>query len=395
MKSFQYHIPTEIAFGADTTNRIAELVTQYGGKRVLLVYGSERVVRNGLVPKIQGLLVEAGLFCAAFSGVQPNPLLSRAEEGVRQAIYFAADFIVALGGGSVIDTAKGIALGAANPKEKLWDLWTGQRPFETVLPVGAVVTIPAAGSEMGNLAVLTHDELHAKRVFGAPQFRPKFAIMDPTLCAKLPPYQVACGVTDILMHTLERYFSPVLGNVLTDEIAEGLMRTVVRYGAAAVEDPGNYEAMSELMWCGSLSNCDLTGLGGIPDFATHELGHELSAQFGVAHGASMAVIWPAWARSCVGTNSARFAQYARTVWEVDEPGNEMAALAGIQATEAYFDLLNMPVCFSSVEGMGVLDADGIDALTQGCLHGGERSSIGAFRQLDRGDITQIYMAANH
>lgn len=394
MQSFSFYNPTEIAFGRDALDRVAGLTRQYGGSRVLLVYGGGSVVKSGLLAKAEALLETAGIACALFGGAQPNPLLSHAVEGVNKAVSFGADMILAVGGGSAIDTAKGIALGAANPEDGLWAMWIGEKPSKKALPLGVILTIPAAGSEMSDSAVLTNDDLCSKRGLSIPLFRPRFSIMNPEFCYTLPPYQVGCGATDIIMHTLERYFSPVLGNLLTDEIAEGLIRTVIRCGVGAVKNPSDYDAMSELMWCGSVSHNDLTGLGGVSDFSTHQLSHELSSRFGVAHGASLAAIWGSWARHCLGTNPARFAQYAKQVWNIQETDEQKAALAGIKATVDYFAALGMPTCFSEIESMGVQAEEGLVALTDGCLRGGERSAIGSFMRLSRNDIYEIYKDAN-
>ena len=283
MESFVYHVPTEIRFGPGSEDGAAELVRKYGGRRVLVVYGGGSAVKSGLIGRLTAQLEAAGLTAVPFGGAQPNPRLAHALEGAALARAQDVDFILAVGGGSVIDTAKAIAHGTANPGVDLWDFWLGKAALTRTTPVGVVLTIPAAGSETSDSAVLTNGD--AKRGLNSSFNRPVFAILDPRLAATLPKFQVACGVTDILMHTLDRYFNPVSDNETTDALAEALLRTVLRNGPAALENPGNLHAMSELMWCGSLSHNGLTGLGGKKDFAVHQLGHALSAKYDVAHGA--------------------------------------------------------------------------------------------------------------
>ena len=261
MREFTYKLPTEIIFGENTESRTGELVKKYGGSRVLVVYGGGSVIRSGLMDRVTASLQEAGVEYALFGGVQPNPLLSKAVEGVQAAIDMDADLILAVGGGSAIDTAKGIAHGAANPGVDLWDIWTLKVPLTKTLPVGAVLTIPAAGSETSASSVLTNEETKRKLGLNVEMNRPVFAIMNPALAATLPKWQIACGIADIMMHTIDRYFNPLTGNALTDELGEAVLRMTIKHGKLAWEDPSNYHAMSELTWCGSVSHNGLTGLG--------------------------------------------------------------------------------------------------------------------------------------
>lgn len=391
MESFNYHVPTEVCFGPGSENQTAALVQKYGGSRVLVVYGGQSARKSGLLERITQQLADAGITYAPFGGAQPNPRLSHAREGVAQALALGADLILAVGGGSVIDTAKAIAHGAANPGTDLWDFWLGKRPLTKTLPVGVVLTIPAAGSETSDSAVLTNGD--AKRGLNSSFNRPVFAILDPKLAATLPKFQVACGVTDILMHTLDRYFNPVSDNETTDALAEALLRTVLRNGPAALENPGNLHAMSELMWCGSLSHNGLTGLGGKKDFAVHQLGHALSAKYDVAHGVSLSAVWPAWARYVAGADGfRRFAQFARRVWAVDEAGDEAAARLGIERQTAFFRSLGMPVSLPEL-GFGVLTEGDLADLAARCSYGHSRT-IGSFRVLDEAAMAAVYRAAN-
>ena len=393
MHDFTYWSPTEVVFGRDTETQVADYVKKYGGSHALLVYGGGSVVRSGLLDRVCAALDEAGIAHDAFGGVQPNPTVEYAREGVRAAIDCGADFILAVGGGSAIDTAKGIAHGAANPDIDIWQFWSGEVPVEKSMPVGVILTIAAAGSETSASSVLTNRETGSKRGLDNVSFNfPKFAIMDPALAGTLPRYQVACGVTDIMMHTLDRYFTPV-DNELTDAIAEALLRTVIAYGAPAVKDPTDYEAMSEVMWCGSVSHNGLTGLGGPGDFAPHQLGHELSAMFDIAHGASLSAIWGDWAEYVCHAKLLRFVRYAKNVWHITEGSDEEIAAAGIRATVDYFKSIGVPTCFSEAEEIGVQSEDVLRELTERCTFGGTRT-IGSFRVLDGKDILKIYQAAN-
>ena len=393
MQPFEFYLKTEVVFGAGSEARTAELVKKHGGHRCLVVYGGGSCVRSGLLDRICGLLRDAGIPHETFGGVQPNPRLAHARDGVAKAIAMDADLILAVGGGSVIDTAKGIAHGAANPGTDIWDFWLGKAKLTKSLPVGVVLTIPAAGSETSDSAVLTDKETELKRGLSSDWNRPAFAVMDPCLAATLPKYQVACGVTDILMHTLDRYFNPVPDNETSDALAEALLRVVLDNGRKVFENPGDVHAMSEIMWCGSLSHNGLTGLGGKKDFAVHQLGHPLSAAYDVAHGASLAAVWRSWAEAVAAEDGyARFARFARNVWDVTEENNVAAAKAGIEKQTTYFRALGMPTNLTELD-FGPLDENALHRLTELCTYGYTRT-IGTFRVLDKDAIYRIYAAAN-
>lgn len=392
MLSFTQYAPTEIHFGRDTQHRVAELVRKHGGSRVLIVYGGGSVERSGLLQEITDQLAKADIPCLPFGGAKPNPLLSHAKAGIKAAIGFQADFILALGGGSAIDTAKGIAIGAKNPDTDIWRFWARELVVEKALPVGVVLTISAAGSETSSSSVLTNDETGEKRGLSSDFNRPRFAVMNPELTFTLPKYQIACGIADIMMHTLDRYFTLVEGNELTDELAEALLRVTIRNGRTAMENPSDYGAASELMWCGSLSHNGLTGLGRTGDFAVHQLGHELSGRFDVAHGASLTTMWGSWATYCLPVSVARFARYARNVWQVNEQDDEAAARLGIAKTVEYFASISMPTCFTEL-GIGIQDEDTIRELARSCTFFGKRL-VGNFKPLDQTDIENIYRLAN-
>ena len=391
MHAFTYYAPTEVVFGPGTEEQAGQYVVKYGGSRVFVVYGGGSALRSGLLDRVTRSLEGAGLAVEAFGGAKPNPTLAHAREGVKQALAFGADFVLAVGGGSAIDTAKAIAHGVANPERDIWDFWSRKAVLERSIPIGAILTISAAGSEMSNSAVLTNEELPRKRGLSTDFNRPKFAILNPELTYTLPRYQIACGIVDIMMHTLDRYFQPV-DNALTDALAEGLLRTVIAQGRRAMENSHDYEAMSELMWAGSLSHTGLTGLGGPGDWAVHQLGPELSARFDVAHGASLAAVWGSWAGYVSAQHPERFARYARNVWGVTAEDDAQAASAGIQATVDYFVSLDMPTSFADC--IGVQPPETCADMAYRCAYEGSRT-IGSLQVLTQEDIGKIYEAANH
>lgn len=393
MHAFTYLSPTEVVFGKDTQHQTAAYIRRYGGSRVLLVYGGGSVLRSGLLPQVRRILEEDSLPCEVFGGAKANPTLEHARKGVLLAKEMKADFILGIGGGSAIDTAKAIALGAANPDTDIWEFWSRAQKPNCSLPVGVILTIPAAGSETSDSSVLTNTETGSKRGLSTDLNRPKFAIMNPELTYTLPVYQVACGVTDIMMHTLDRYFNPI-DNEMTDSIAEALLRTVIAKGTIAVDNPHDYDAMSELMWAGSLSHNGLTGLGGLPDFAVHQLGHELSAMFDTAHGASLSTVWESWALAVFQTKPSRFARYARNVWHLTGDDEDALALAGIHATVEYFRKLGMPACFKENKDIGIQNDPVLCDLACRCSYRHTRT-IGTFKKLDEEDIYRIYQNANH
>lgn len=392
MEKFTYLCPTEVVFGRDTEAQTSNYVRRYHGSRVLIVYGGGSIVRSGLLDKVCSFLKEDQIAFTSFGGAKANPTLEHAREGVAKAIDFQADFILAIGGGSAIDTAKAIAHGTANPDTDIQDFWSGKKVIEKSLPIGVILTISAAGSETSSSSVLTTLATGVKRGLNSDFNRPKFAIMNPELTYSLPVYQVACGVTDIMMHTLDRYFNPV-DNELTDAIAEALLRTTIAKGRIAVQNTHDYDAMSELMWAGSLSHNGLTGLGGPGDFSVHQFGHELSAMFDTAHGASLATVWGFWALYVYQTKPSRFARYARNVWGLDGSDDSELALAGIQATVDYFRQIGMPTCFHENEDVGIQKDEVLRELAHRCANGGART-IGTFQVLDESDIYRVYREAN-
>lgn len=394
MQSFQYYIKTDVVFGEGSVSRAAELVKKHGGSRVLVVYGGGSAKRSGLLDQVFALLDEALIPYDSIGGVQPNPRVELAREGVKRAVEFRADLILAVGGGSVIDTAKAIAHGAANPETDIWEFWKRREVLTRSTPVGVILTIPAAGSETSDSAVLTNEQEQEKRGLNTDLNRPAFAILDPKLAMTLPTRQLSCGVTDILMHTLDRYFTPADDNELTDALAEALLRVVIRNGPQVVENENDLHAMSEIMWCGSVSHNGLTGLGAPREFTTHQLGHALSEKFDAIHGESLSAMWGSWARYVWETKPARFARFARNVWDVDDVDADEAAMLGIEATENFFRSLHMPVSLGELKDVGVQSEEGLQELALRCSYQKTRT-IGSFRVLGYDDMLEIYRLANH
>lgn len=392
MKDFNFYAPTRVVFGRSGEEQVAQLIKQNGGTKVLLHYGGLSAARSGLLGKMQQQLSEASIQWVELGGVIPNPLLSKVQEGIDICKREEVDFILAIGGGSVIDSAKAIGYGAKYNGE-VWDFWDGKAVPQSCLPIGVVLTIPAAGSEMSSSCVITKDDGLLKRGVNSDLCRCRFAVMNPERTFTLPPYQTAAGATDIIMHTLERYFSKHVDMNLTDAIAEALMRTVMDSAAVVMREPDNYRHRAQIMWAGSLSHNDLTECGMEKDFATHKLEHELSAVYGVTHGAGLAALWASWARYVLPGHEARFAQYAVNVMHVTPDFGDLreTALEGIRRTEEFFRLIGMPVSISELLGRTVSDAE-IDMLAERCSRGGT-IKVGAFQLLDMADMKAIYEMA--
>lgn len=343
MLAFDYYTPTKVAFGKGTESRVADLVKEFGGSKVLIHYGSGSVVRSGLLDRVKAKLEEAGIDYVSLGGVVPNPRLSLIYEGIELCNKENVDFILAVGGGSVIDSAKAIGYGVANGGD-VWDFYEQKRTATSCVPIGVVLTIAATGSEMSNSCVITKEEGLLKRGYSSNLGRPKFAIMDPELTMTLPDYQTACGCTDILMHTMERYFNGGDTMEITDNIAEVLLKTVMKNAKILVKEPDNYEARAEIMWAGSLSHNGLTGCGTDGgDWMSHKLEHEIGGLFDVAHGAGLAAIWGSWARYVYKDSLPRFRKFAIQVCGVsDEGSDEEISRNGIFAMEDFFREINMP-----------------------------------------------------
>lgn len=393
MVDFNYFTPTEVVFGKDSESRIAGLINKYGGHRVLLHYGGQSALRSGLIDGIKGMLSEAGIGFTELGGVVPNPRLSLVHEGISICREQGVDFILAVGGGSVIDSAKAIAYGLAYDGD-VWDLFEKKAVASAYIPVGVVLTIPASGSEMSNSCVITKEEGSRKLSYNDNLSRPKFAVMNPVRTFTLPAYQTACGVTDIMMHTMERYFSNEDDMVLTDVIAEGLMKTVMECGLKVLESPDDYVLRSQIMWAGSLAHNDLTGCGTVGDFATHRLEHELSALFDVAHGAGLAAIWPHWAAYTMHVNPSRFARFAVNVLGVTNDfrsaGN--TALEGIEEMKRFYRRIGMPTDIPELIGRKATEEE-LELMAGKCSFGGT-VTVGNLKVLSYDDMLAIYRLAN-
>ena len=388
MQNFTFYSPTEVIFGKDAELKTGAQLKKWGGSKVLIVYGQNSAVKSGLLKRIEENLKAEQISYLLLGGVQPNPRLSLAEKGVEIALKENVDFVLAIGGGSAIDTAKAIAQGVGRPDCKLWDLWTRKEALGKPLPVGSILTISAAGSETSGSVVLTNEEIGKKGSIADPSSRPKFAIMNPELTYTLPKYQIACGIADIMMHTLERYFIPNQRNQMTDEIAEALLRVVVENGRKAIENPFDYDAMSEIMWCGSLSHNDVTGLGRDKDFSVHKFGHALSAKYDFAHGATLTAVWEAWANYLYLYDVGRFAHYARKVWNVQCEDEKETAEEGIKKTVEFFREIGAPV---NLRELGILDITdeelmelSLDATIGGTV------TLAKVKALDLNDVFQIF-----
>lgn len=392
MKDFIYYAPTEVVFGEDSEKQVASLVKKYGGKRVLVHYGGQSAKKSGLLDNIFGLLNEGGIEFFELGGVVPNPRLSKVREGIALCREQKIDFILAVGGGSVIDSAKAIAYGVPYNGD-VWDYYLGKATAETCLPVATVLTIPAAGSEMSESSVITNEDGDVKLGYSNNISRPKFAIMNPVRTYTLPPYQTAAGVTDMIMHTMERYFTHDDDMTLTDSVAEALMRTLKDSVMEVLKNPTDYRHRAQIMWGGSIAHNGLTGCGLSDDWATHQLEHELSGMFDATHGAGLAAIWPSWARYVYKENVSRFVRFAVNVMGVenDFTNPEATALKGIEAMEEFYHAIGMPINIHELIGREVTDKE-IREMVRKCSRN-YTTTQGRFKVLQVEDMEAIYRMA--
>jgi alcohol dehydrogenase YqhD (iron-dependent ADH family) len=392
IKDFNFYAPTRVVFGRDSEKQLAQLIRQQGGTRVLVHYGGGSARRSGLLDRTFDSLREADIDFVELGGVVPNPLLSKVQEGIALCRREQVDFILAVGGGSVIDSAKAIGYGVPYQGE-VWDFWEGKAVPQQCLPIGVILTIPAAGSEMSSSCVITRDEGLLKRGINSDLCRCRFCIMNPQLTYTLPPYQTAAGATDIMMHTMERYFSKYEDMTLTDAISEALLHTVKDSVFEVLRNPEDYRHRAQIMWAGSLAHNDLTECGMEKDFATHRLEHELSAVYGVTHGAGLAALWGSWARYVLPKHVGRFAQFAVNVMGIanDFAYPEATAQKGIEATERFFSAIGMPISISELLGRVITDEE-INTLADRCSRGGT-ITVGAMEVLDREAMRTIYQMA--
>lgn len=391
MNNFQYYTPTKVVFGKDTEKQAGELVKEQKCNKVLVHYGTGSVKRSGLLDRVYASLDAAGVSYVSLGGAVPNPRLSLVYKGIELCKKEGVDFILAVGGGSAIDSAKAIGYGVKYDGD-VWDLYLKKEIPTDMLPLGVILTIAATGSEMSNSSVITNEEGWLKRGLNCDLSRPRFAIMNPELTYTLPEYQTMSGCTDILMHTMERYFSHEMDTDLVDGMAETLLKSVMRAAKVLLKDPKDYNARAEVLWAGSLSHNGLTGCGRAGDWACHQLEHELGGMFDVAHGAGLAAVWGSWARYVYETDVARFAKFAVNVMGIpyDYADPKKTVLAGIEAMEDFFRSIHMPV---NIHELGVeLTDEQIDELAYKCSYM-EQRTIGGIRKLGKEDIAKIYEMA--
>ena len=394
MQNFNYYAPTQVVFGRNAENQLASLVKKYGGKKVLVHYGGQSAIKSGLMATVEKQLSDAGIEYVKLGGVVPNPRLSLVRKGIELCKAEGIDFLLAVGGGSVIDSCKAISSGRYYEGD-VWTLYEHKDHATEYLPIGCILTIPAAGSEMSDGSVITNDEVESwlKKDYCVDEFRCKFAIMNPEFTFTLPVWQTACGITDMMMHTMERYFSKDDDMEITDAIAEAVLRTCMTEGRKALDNPTDYTSRANVMWAGSLAHNGLTGCGTTGDWATHCIEHELSGMFDVSHGAGLAAMWGSWARYTREENMPRFARFAHNVMGIDTTGMSDldAAEAGIQAMEKFYVSIGMPTNIHTLIGKEITDAE-IEEMADKCTNG-DTITIGGLKILKKADIIKIYQMA--
>lgn len=392
MKDFNYYAPTEVVFGEQSEEQVAQLVKKYGGTKVLVHYGGQSALKSGLLDKVCTLLREGGVEYITLGGVVPNPRLSLAQQGIELCRKEGVDFLLAVGGGSVIDSAKCIGYGVPYDGN-VWDFYLSKATPTEMLPVACVLTIPAAGSEMSESSVITNEDGDVKLGYSNNLSRPKFAIMNPRRTFTLPPYQTAAGVTDMMMHTMERYFTKDDDMDFTTDVAEAMLRSIKNAVFAVLKNPEDYRYRAQIMWGGSLMHNGLTGCGITDDWATHQLEHELSAMFDATHGAGLAAIWPSWARYVMHENLSRFVRFAVNVMDVpnDFTDPEGTALKGIEAMERFYHAIGMPINIKELIGRDITDEE-IKEMTRKCSRDYQHTS-GQLKVLHADDMEAIYRMA--
>ena len=388
MENFEFRNPTKIVFGRGAEARVGPETAAHA-RKVLLHYGGGSIKASGLHARVVASLREAGVEWVELPGVQPNPRLSLVHEGVRLCKQQGLGLVLAVGGGSVIDSAKAIAMGAVVEND-VWDFYLGKGEPRAALPVGTVLTIPAAGSEASTGTVVTKEEGLLKRAVNSELIYPRFSILNPELAFTLPPFQVACGASDIMAHLMERYFTVVKAVDFTDRLLEATMKTVALKAPRVLESPRDYDTWAELMWAGTVAHNNLLNTGRIGDWASHDIEHEISAIYDVAHGAGLAVVFPAWMRHTLARDPGRFAQWAVRVWNVDMDFSspEATAREGIRRLEAWYHAIGLGTRLSDL-GVG---KDRLDEMARKCTDGGRRT-VGNFVPLDTAGVRRVYELA--
>lgn len=388
MDNFTFYSPTKYVFGRGVESQSGALTASMVGRKVLLVYGMGSVVKSGLLDRVKKSLDEAGVSYHEFGGVKPNPTDDRVYEGIDIVRREGLDGLLAVGGGSAIDTAKAIACGVPYDGD-FWDFYAGKKIVETALQVGVVLTIPAAGSEgSGNSVITKVDGMHKISLRTEVALRPKFALMNPELTFTLPPYQTASGIADMMAHIFERYFTMTPDVEITDRVAEGVLMAIVEEAPKVMADPCDYEARANIMWSGTLAHNGICGTGRREDWVSHFMEHEISSVYGVTHGAGLAVILPAWMTFMADHNPFKVAQMARRVFGVENHDDRSAALEGVTCLKAFFGSLGLPVTFA---GLGIERPD-IELLVKK-LHEDKGEVIGGYYRLTPIETAEIYRLA--
>lgn len=388
MNSFSYLVPTKVIFGKDALESLGGELSACQSKKVLVLYGGGSVVKSGVLGKVTDILDQLKVSYVTLGGVQPNPILSKVYEAKELCLKEGVDFILAVGGGSTLDTAKALSLAVAEPDMDIWDFFMKKVSVTKRVPFGSVLTIAAAGSETSNSAVITNVETKEKRGSNTELYRPVFAILNPEFTYTLPKFQITCGVVDILMHTFDRYFSSQMDNEITDQIAEGLIRTVMMHGITAMNNPTDYKAMSEIMWCGSISHNGITGLGNVQDFSPHRIGRDISGIYDSAHGATLSVAWVGFANFVVKDNIQRFARYGRNVFGL-QGTDEAVAKESIAKTTQFFVDLDMPITLTQLLGKEPTDKE-LEDLTLACMEGDKNAVYGTMHSFTYEDTLALY-----
>ncbi|MBQ8148241.1 MAG: iron-containing alcohol dehydrogenase [Lachnospiraceae bacterium] len=388
MENFNFCSPTEFVFGKERENDCGAYVKKYGGSKVLIHYGSGSVVRSGLLDRVKKSLEAEQIPYVELGGVQPNPRDGKVYEGIEICRKEQIDFILSVGGGSCIDSAKAIAVGVPYEGD-FWDFYSGKAEFQTAVPVGVVLTIAAAGSEGSGDSVITKEEGMVKRGAGGDAMRPRFSILNPELTCTLPPYQTACGATDIMAHVFERYFTNTKEVEITDRLCEAVLLTMVKETPRVIENPNNYEARANIMWAGMVAHNGVVGVGRSQDWNSHGIEHELSGLYDCAHGAGLAVIMPSWMEYVVDHDVMRFAQVATRVWgcEMNFQNPKETALQGIRKFREFLVSIGMPINF---EQLGAKEED-IPTLVKN--FGVGDGMTGGFQPLSADDVAAIYKIA--
>lgn len=387
MENFTFYSPTYFVFGKDEERNVGKYVKRFGGTKVLIHYGGGSVVRSGLLDRVKKSLTDEGLSFVALGGVKPNPRSGLVYEGIALCRKEKVDFVLAVGGGSTIDSSKAIAAGTVYEGD-FWDFYSG-KPVEKALPVGTILTIAAAGSEGSPDSVITKEAGMFKRGATGEGLRPTFSILNPALTQTLPPYQTACGITDIMAHLFERYFTNTKDVEVTDRVIEGLLMTMIHEGPKVIANPDDYQARANIMWAGMIAHNNCCGVGREQDWSSHNLEHELSALYDCAHGAGLAVVFPAWMEYTMNHDVMRFAQVASRVWgcAMDFQHPEVTAKAGINAFRAFLKSIGMPQTMAELGGK----EEDIPHLAHTAAYGNNQGgTMGGFVVLNEDDMANIY-----